>query len=527
MAGPSVSVELTAKMLAALTFERMLAMGARGKIAEVATPPGLRVWTLTDTKQRGLSVVVRRSSITFYVSARNGLKQLERAMAKYPDLSLDKARQRARSWAAMIADGKDPSEERRARVEVREAQKQRETYTFGVAFQEFVDMRAPNQLPGAKKDESHRDREKVATMLQGSKFWRTSMWDIDVTAVDGLMKPLKTLADGGAPPRGWGPKTGRSWSTVLKIWRHAQHAYRVMAQNHKIIASRDASPFALWLDAHPGFFPQQQPKDSHLNTTTSEGREWLMALWSLSCPTHDPAIVGGKVNITAGAVKPHHGVFVDYVLCLLLWGTRRAETASLRWTDVRFEEGVIILRPEETKARRAHGVPLTPWAVEVLRARERDNTMWRPKEQSPFVFPSRTRGKHIDGVPGLVDQLGADTGTRITAHDLRRTLATDMAMFTGEAERLGKILEIGVMLDHSKASMGRITPTTVGYIRRMADALRPLYQRRETYLRGLCGLLPLVEPPPAGIADDSALRAAIKADPSRAARLLAEVMSGA
>lgn len=527
MAGPSVRAELTAKMLDAIRFDRMPTATRRGTIKEITTPPEVSVWTLTDTKQIGLSVVVRKASITYYVSARNGGKQLERAMGKHPDLSLDAARKRARSWAGMIADGKDPSEERRARVEARDAQKQRDTYTFGVAYREFLDMRAPDQEPGAKKDEGHRDREKVAGMLEGSKFWRTSMWDIDAQAVNGLMKPLKALADGGPRPKGWGPKTGRSWSTVLKIWRHAQHAYRVMAQNHKIIVSRDASPFALWLDANPKFFPQQQPKDNHLNTKSAEGREWLTALWSLSEPTHDPRIVGGKVNNTAGSIKPHHGVFVDYVLCLLLWGTRRAETASLRWTDIRFDEGVVILRPEITKARRAHGVPLTPWAMEVLRARERDNALWRPAEQSPYVFPSRTRGKHIDGVPGLVDQLGKETGTRITAHDLRRTLATDMATFDGEAGRIGKILEIGVMLDHSKASLGRLTPTTVGYIRRMADALRPLYQRRETYLRGLCGLTPLVEPLPAGIADDGALRAAIKADPARAARMLAEAMGGA
>jgi len=462
------------------------------------------------------------------VRARAAGKQLDRLMGTHPGLSLDDARKRARSWAAMIAEGKDPSEERRARVEAREAEKSRIGYTFGVAYEEFLGMRAPDQEPGAKKDESHRDREKVAAMLKGSKFWRTSMHTIDVADVDSLMKPLKTLADGGPRPHGWGPKTGRSWSTVLKIWRHAQHAYRVMAQNRKIIASRDASPFALWLDAHPGFFPQQQPKDTHLNTTTTEGRAWLMALWGLHAPTHEPAVVGGKVNTKPGTIKPHHGVFVDYVLCLLLWGTRRAETASLRWTDVRFDEGVIILRPEETKARRAHGVPLTPWAVEILQARQRDNALWRPDDPSPFVFPSRVRGKHIDGVPGLVTQLGEETGTRITAHDLRRTLATDMAMFTGEAERLGKILEIGVMLDHSKANLGRLTPTTIGYIRRMSDALRPLYQRRETYLRGLCGLPSMAAVVQGADLDGSeALRAAIKADPVRAARMLAEVMGGA
>lgn len=533
MAGRAVRVELTAKMVDSVRFERMLTLTAQGAIKAIATPPDVSVWTLTDTKQRGLSAVVRKGSVTYYVSARNGGgKELELALGKRPTMTLDMARQRARSWAGKIADGIDPREERRKRLEARAAQEDRDTYTFGVAYQQFLDMRAPAQKENAKKNESHRDREKIVRMLADSPFWRTSMYDIDVMTVEGLMGPLKTFADGGKRPtdpdkkdRRWGPLKC-SWSTVQKIWRHTQHAYRIMAQSHKIIPSRDASPFAMWLDAHPGFFPEQHPKESHLNTKSAQGRGWLTGLLDLSGTTHDPVIVGGKVNWTQGAIKPHHGVFVDYLWCLLLWGTRRAETASLRWTDIRWDDEVVILRPEVTKARRAHGVPLTPWSLEVLRARERDNKLWRPDEPSPFVFPSRTRGKHIDGASKLIDQLGRETGTRITAHDLRRTLATDMIMFDVEAGRLGKMLEIGVMLDHSKASMGRLTPTTVGYIQRMADALRPLYLRREAYLRELCGLAPLGEPVPVGL-DDDAVRAAIKADPARAARFLAEVMSGA
>jgi integrase len=59
-------------------------------------------------------------------------------------------------------------------------------------------------------------------------------------------------------------------------------------------------------------------------------------------------------------LKPHTSVLVDYFVLLLLCGTRRTETARLRWSDIRFEDDMVMLAAETTKSGKMAAVPLGP-----------------------------------------------------------------------------------------------------------------------------------------------------------------------
>ena len=60
-------------------------------------------------------------------------------------------------------------------------------------------------------------------------------------------------------------------------------------------------------------------------------------------------------------------VVADYLMLLLLWGGRKTETQLLRWRDIDWEAKRVCYDPETTKARKAHYMPLTIWAAEILR----------------------------------------------------------------------------------------------------------------------------------------------------------------
>src|SRR5687767_2790467 len=67
---------------------------------------------------------------------------------------------------------------------------------------------------------------------------------------------------------------------------------------------------------------------------------------------------------------------------LLLTGQRRGEVASMRWADLDLDKGVWTLSSEATKAGRAHEVPLSRQALDIIQS--------LPKvEVSAYVFAAR------------------------------------------------------------------------------------------------------------------------------------------
>jgi integrase len=113
-----------------------------------------------------------------------------------------------------------------------------------------------------------------------------------------------------------------------------------------------------------------------------------------------------------------HGAIVKL---LMLTGARRDEIASLRWSEIDFDAATITLPPARTKNKREHVIPLSPQALDILKAQERDR-------ERDHVF-----GRGIDR--GFQDWSGSkqDLDARLVAaghtfdwhlHDFRRSLST-------------------------------------------------------------------------------------------------------
>lgn len=106
---------------------------------------------------------------------------------------------------------------------------------------------------------------------------------------------------------------------------------------------------------------------------------------------------------------------------MILTGQRRSEVAGMRWSEVDLEKALSTIPAKRAKNATLHVVPLAPLVVELLKATPRFL-------QSDLVFTTNGRTA-VSGFGRVKRRL--DSQVRSEAwrfHDLRRTVATNMAM---------------------------------------------------------------------------------------------------
>src|SRR5262249_55813403 len=110
----------------------------------------------------------------------------------------------------------------------------------------------------------------------------------------------------------------------------------------------------------------------------------------------------------------------DIVKLLALTGQRRDEIGSLRWSEIVFDKALISLPATRTKNSKPHDIPLSPAALEILKARPR-------LAGCEFVFTTGASGfRGWSNCKAALDRrIDAIAPWRL--HDLRRTCATRMA----------------------------------------------------------------------------------------------------
>lgn len=157
-----------------------------------------------------------------------------------------------------------------------------------------------------------------------------------------------------------------------------------------------------------------------------------------------------------------------------LTGCRRDEIAGLRWSEIDFERGLLVLAASKTgKSVR----PLGAAAVAILKA-----TAQEPR--SDFVFPAEVGDGHYQGTKRLWPKVVAEAGLPgVTPHTLRHTLGST-AVSTGEALALtGAILGHAnvrstaiyahVQSDPSRRAASRVTKVIAAALAGKAAAARP------------------------------------------------------
>jgi integrase len=127
----------------------------------------------------------------------------------------------------------------------------------------------------------------------------------------------------------------------------------------------------------------------------------------------------------------------DFVNLSLWTGARKSDVLSMRWENISLADNK--WEVPDPKSRAPYVIALTPEAVEILRARHRQNG------NSPWVFPSKlSKSGHVVNVKKPWQRLLKKAKiTDLRIHDLRRTLGSWQAATGASLPVIGKSLGHG------------------------------------------------------------------------------------
>jgi integrase len=332
---------------------------AAGKRDEYADAlvPGL-VLMVTDTRHR--SFVLRTRFPT------HPANPTRRALGTYGRIGLDEARQRARAWLALIEKGTDPKAEA---ARDKATSQRRQLNTFGTVAHQFLDRHAA----GLKKSGEARRIVEVEFI----KRWGGRPI-ADITPEE-VAAAIRSIVDRGAP---YQAHNALGYLRRLFNWAIGTHEFGV-----------ERSPVE-----------RLKPKDL---IGKREARERVLTDAELRAVWQAAEAMG----------YPYGPTFK----LLILTGQREREVADASWSEIDLDKALWTIPASRMKGGRAHAVPLSRAALDLLRALPR----WKGGD---FVFTTTGGAKPINGfskAKARIDRLSAVADWKI--HDLRRTMRTHLS----------------------------------------------------------------------------------------------------
>ena len=152
----------------------------------------------------------------------------------------------------------------------------------------------------------------------------------------------------------------------------------------------------------------------------------------------------------------------DYLLLLLFTGLRKQEAATLKWSQVSFDNSTIVIHI--TKNKEQHVIPMSNYVKNLLQSRYNTANM---RSKNTFVFTGESRKGYITNMQKYIDKIANNSSVAFTLHDLRRSFIT-------VAESLDNISAYTLkrLLNHKNGS-----DVTGGYIILDIERLRSPMQR--------------------------------------------------
>ena len=388
-----------------------------------------------DDKLKGFGVrVTSGGTKAFFVEKKirhtNKVKRI--TIARYPELTVEQARQEAQKYIGKMVTGFDPSPTvERQKNAVAEHLKTLQATTLEQAFEDYLESKA------RLKPKTVEDYRSVMTYCL--KDWFST--------------PLLEISE----------------EVVVEM--HARISdYSKARANYAMRVLRAVCNFAIsyykGADRKPifTFNPAIALKGRwhHIERRQTVIKPYQLEAWFKAVIELDETAPTSKAEI----VK-------DYVLLLIFTGLRRQEAAGLKWLDVDFHDRTI--KVTETKNHKTHTLPCSDYLIEILnRCRERCRL---ESPNSPFVFPGSGANGYIVEPKKQMNRIIESSGVKFCIHDLRRSFAT----YANALEI--PYVTIKTLLNHSMKD-----DVTKGYIVPDAEQLRKPMQMIADYILTNAGL---------------------------------------
>lgn len=376
---------------------------------------------------------------------------IKRVIGSWPTMSVKDARSEAKVLLGRMEAGEDPNVVRKAAKKATAKAHSEEKNTFGALFGQY------QSTATGVADSTKKDREKVLKWMSKSPLWKTPATDLTIELLEETFVPLFSSASKQSKPKWWGGETV-GLATAWKCYRYCAAAWaNYMTRVYGGAPSRSAGIFGAMAKARN--WPKIKPRTNHLDIESGAAMGWVKGL------------LGMRQNI-----DPVRRTFADYLWCDLVWGGRKREVQLIKWSDLDLEKAYGVFRAENTKGKKDHYFPLTPFTLGILKERKEANIAWG-RTEGDYVFPSRQYGKPIYDHRSALETLKEESGLWLTAHDLRRTVATETAHVTENNQAL-----VSLTLAHAQEGA---TPL---YIQQMVTRMRPSFVARENRLLALAGI---------------------------------------
>lgn len=407
---------------------------------KVATSkPKRDLYILWDSKTPGFGVRVSpKGKKTWFVMYRLAGVRRRLKLGRYPEVSLEKARKKAKDALGVVSDTQDPVLLKKA--EEAELKRERlEAKTFAQLAQQYVEWAKNN-----KREKTWKEYERIIDKHLNPEFGKIDGRQLDPSHVRGFLRHLAS----GTPVL-----ANRTRATMGAIFKWAIRENVVAPENNPVAGI-----------SHPG--GSETPKDRTLSD------DELKSIW--------------------GALEDEISHVKDVLRLILLTGQRPGEVMGMRWDEIDFGEALWELPGTRTKNGKAHVVPLNAPAVRILE-RQRDALLKQRRKrqnrgdelpESPFVFPNRRLAKQdqapVKMLRKMVDRIVEGLGiSRFAPHDLRRTCAT----------RLGKMevpgLVIALILNHALPGVTNKVYNRYDYLKEKREALNLWGTRLSRIVSGL------------------------------------------
>ena len=277
---------------------------------ERITPPSSGRDEHFDTVVIGLALRVTKGSAMSwsYIYRLDGLNR-RITLGKYPEVTLKEARSGAREAARLVAIGEDPALQR---FEARQKAAQGRRNSFAYVAKEFVEKHCKKHNRTWRKTEQNFNRYVLP-------HWGRRPIS-SITPRD-CIELIEDIAENSGP---FMANYVRANVRTLFKW----------AVQREIVNSNPCA------DTPRPINGNRAERDRVLSD------EEVCSVWDACDKLGHP--------------------FGRIVQMLLLTGQRKSEVAKMKWPDVDLDEKVWRLRRDQTKADRAHDVPLSPMAIDLL-----------------------------------------------------------------------------------------------------------------------------------------------------------------
>jgi len=288
-------------------------------------------------------------------------------------LTVEQARDKAKSILGKMADGIDPREAKRA--------EKAKAITLQMVADEYVSR------PGKLKDSSKEAIERhIRTTYEGIK-------DKPITEITEAycIRRYQDMYTGGlhGDREGGSPGQANQALAILKA------LLNFSIRRHKILT---ANPCNTLRDD----WKQLQPRDSYVPAGKMGG------VWHYLTTLREQTVARAEQS------------GIDVIKFLFWTGCRRDEALTLTWDNVNLSDDLkeCWWHLPDPKNRRPIWLPLSSQAVEMLKARPR-------VKDNPYVFPGKLARTHISIAPReLWTKISALADIKLTSHDARRTFTT-------------------------------------------------------------------------------------------------------